>query len=175
MLPLRRSRTERSRPPVRAPRAAIAPQLRLPRAVEQPRDAREVVARREPAPQAHHRLAGLGLARALLGALAAVVAEPRIERGLRSLLLEAHLQEAHGRAREHVRVAPERADRGAVAAVVALLHVLGAVPLQLVDQLGVDTDGHRRTSLLADAGAGSWPALSIPSSVRLLRLPVPAR
>ena len=54
-------------------------ELGLPGAVEEARDARQVVARREPAAQAHHGLAGLGVARAVVGALAAVVAEPGVE------------------------------------------------------------------------------------------------
>ncbi len=54
-------------------------ELGLGRTVEQAGKPREVVARRQPAPEAHHRLARLGAPRALRRALAAVVTEPRLE------------------------------------------------------------------------------------------------
>ena len=92
-----------------------------------------------------HELARVGLRRAAVRALAAVVAAPELLAG-EERVLHPDLGVPDHPARERRVVLRERADRGAVAAAEAGAHVRRAVPLQLGVEADVGQGGHARSS-----------------------------
>ena len=140
--------------PVSSATVSTAASSVAPGTVEQPGNSREVVLRGEPAAHAHHGLAGLGAARALFRTLAAVVAEPGIKRGAQ-WLFQAQLQVMHRLARKNVGILGVRANRTAIAALVALRGVLRPEVFQLVDQIRICTNCHVISS---SSSAGQEPA-----------------
>ena len=116
--------------------------------VEPARETRPVVPAGQPAPGGHHQLARLGLARAGLRALAAVVAEPGFRR-LEEPLLEAELEVPDDAAGKGVLPVREAAHRRAVPAVEAAVEGRPAEARQLLAEAVVHAVGRRRRHRLS--------------------------
>jgi hypothetical protein len=100
-----------------------------------------VILGREPAPGGHHQFAGFRLARAGVGAAAAVVTQPRLRR-LDQLVPQAELQQADDLPREDRIPLGQAAYRGAVAAIEALVDGVAAVLGEFTGQVGVHPVSH---------------------------------